>query len=134
MDALQAKTILVTELLNHYFDRLNLRGLNLQLGYHQPCHLKLLDHADSSLELLSRLPGIDLTDFATHCCGMAGSWGLAKQNDGLSRRIGTGLAEALNRPDLQVGVTDCPTCRLQMESLAERAVKHPVELVDAASI
>jgi Fe-S oxidoreductase len=94
--------------------------------------LKLLQDADSSIKLLSRLPGVDLIDFDTHCCGMAGSWGLAKRNDRLSRQIGASLIEALDRAAIDAGVTDCPTCRLQMETLADKPIRHPIELVDAA--
>ena len=43
--------------------------------------------------------------------------------------IGKGLFEELNSDDIQKGVTDCPTCTLQMEHGTDKETLHPVEIL-----
>jgi Fe-S oxidoreductase len=81
--------------------------------------------------MLAALPGVTVTPLATHCCGMAGSWGLKAANYDLSRTIGGDLIHQLARSGADYGVTDCPTCRLQMEDFSRLPVRHPVEIVAA---
>lgn len=124
------KTVHVSDLINRYFDRLPpLQTQPLRLAYHSPCHLRVQPRPDSSLRLLSRIPGIRIADLKAHCCGMAGSWGLRADHDELSRAIGSDLIGRLEASDADYGVTDCPTCRLQMEELGTKEVKHPVEVL-----
>jgi Fe-S oxidoreductase len=60
---------------------------------------------------------------------MAGSWGLSKANYRLSRQIGRDMIEKLILSDATVGITDCPTCRIQMEQFSDKPIRHPVEIV-----
>ncbi len=75
------------------------------------------------------LPGVTLHDPPTHCCGMAGSWGLTAQQYHLSKTIGAAMIEKLNRSTASIGVTDCPTCRMQMEQFSSKSIKHPIEIL-----
>jgi Fe-S oxidoreductase len=47
----------------------------------------------------------------------------------LSRRMGGDLMEKLAISGADLAVTDCPTCRLQMEQFGRRPVRHPVEIL-----
>ena len=127
--AIQAKVIHISHLIERYQQRLCLRPINATAAYHQPCHLKIQPQADSSLKLLNQLPGLHLTDLKSHCCGMIGSWGMTAANIDLSRSIGTMMIQRLKRSGVDLGVTDCPTCRMQMEQSSQTPVHHPVELV-----
>ncbi len=127
------KTVHVSDLINRYFDRLPpLQTQSMRLAYHSPCHLRVQPRPDSSLRLLSRIPGIRIADLKAHCCGMAGSWGLRADHDELSRAIGSDLIARLEASDADYGVTDCPTCRLQMEELGTKVVRHPAEVLGGA--
>jgi FAD/FMN-containing dehydrogenase/Fe-S oxidoreductase len=129
LEAIQSKTIHISHLLNRHRESLQFNGRLPRVAYHQPCHLRLQAEAGSSIELLASLPGIAFEDLKSHCCGMAGSWGLLAQNYPLSKAIGTPMLERLNRQGADYGVTDCPTCQMQMEQLGNLPVRHPVEIV-----
>ena len=101
-----------------------------RLAYHQPCHLKIQAEPESSLKMLQALPGTTVDALDSHCCGMAGTWGLAAKNDSLSRRIGQDLVDRIDATGANIAVTDCPTCEMQMVALGRLPVMHPVEVVD----
>ena len=123
------KTIHISTLLNNYFDRLKFGTCNLNVSYHAPCHLKIQNDPNSSIQLLSKIEGVAVQDLKSHCCGMAGSWGLTADHYDLSRQIGADMISKLNDSAASVGVTDCPTCRMQMEQFSYKEIKHPVEIV-----
>ena len=125
----QAKTIHISHLLNRFRKRLELHGPASRLAYHQPCHLRLQEESDSSLTLLGSMPGVAVQDLKSHCCGMAGSWGLRAKNYALSATIAGPMIERLNASGADYGVTDCPTCQMQMEQLGRLPIRHPVEIV-----
>ena len=115
--------------MNNYFDRLQLGACELDVAYHVPCHLKIQSDPHGSVRLLSRIEGITVKDLKSHCCGMAGSWGLTADNYDLSKQIGSDMITKLNASKAPVGATDCPTCRMQMENFSDKQIKHPVEIV-----
>jgi Fe-S oxidoreductase len=123
------KIIHISTLLNNYFDRLELGTRDLEVSYHAPCHLKIQPDPNSSIQLLSKIPGVALQDLKSHCCGMIGSWGLTADHYDLSKQIGSEMIAKLNDSAASVGVTDCPTCRMQMEQFSDKGIKHPVEIV-----
>jgi FAD/FMN-containing dehydrogenase/Fe-S oxidoreductase len=128
-DSVKGKIIHISTLLNIYFDRLEFGTRNLQIAYHAPCHLKIQADPNSSIQLLTRIPGVALQDLKSHCCGMIGSWGLTADHYDLSEQIGSEMIAKLNNSPGSVGVTDCPTCRMQMEQFSDKEIKHPVEIV-----
>jgi Fe-S oxidoreductase len=102
----------------------------MHLAYHLPCHLKIQVHSDSSIKMLEALPGVTVDALESHCCGMAGTWGMAAKNDRLSRTIGSDLTGRLEESGADMAVTDCPTCEMQIHQLGRFAVSHPVEVVE----
>lgn len=129
VDSLQKKVIHISQLILDHRHRLPAGGLPLSMAYHQPCHLRLQPQAGSSLALLNGLAGARVIDLGSHCCGMAGSWGLLEQNYQLSTTIAVPMIAALDQSGAQVGLTDCPTCQMQMEHLGGIPIRHPVEMV-----
>jgi len=129
MPALEDKLVHISTLVNTYFDRLRLGSCHLTLSYHAPCHLKIQNDPDSSVQMLGRIEGISVEDLKSNCCGMAGSWGLSANHYDLSKKIGAGMIAKLNNSDSELGITDCPTCRMQMEHFSDKEIKHPVEIV-----
>jgi Fe-S oxidoreductase len=100
-----------------------------RIAYHHPCHLKIQPDPDSSLRLLSNLPGLQVENLDARCCGMIGSWGMAAENYELSRQIGSDLVGKIRLSKADAAVTDCPTCRMQMEAFGGKPVMHPVEVL-----
>lgn len=125
------KVIHISRFIDSHIERLELDSCPQEIAYHHPCHLKIQPDPDSSLRLLSKVPGIGVDNLNAHCCGMIGSWGMAAKNYGLSRRIGSDLIEKMKASKADTAVTDCPTCRMQMEAFGGKPVMHPVEVVAA---
>jgi FAD/FMN-containing dehydrogenase/Fe-S oxidoreductase len=127
-----AKTIHISHLLNLHREKLKFDNTPMTLAYYQPCHLRIQPHGNSSARLLTTIPGIKVEDMQNQCCGIAGSWGMIGKNYGLSKAIGEPVIQKLNASNAQYGITDCPTCQMQMEHLGHLPVRHPVEVVSAA--
>ncbi len=124
------KIIPVSGLVNMYSERLEtLSSVGSHLFYHLPCHLKVQPEPSSSIQMLSRLSGVVIDSPVTNCCGMAGTWGLSKDNFDLSLDIGSDMAEKFNSSSADTGITDCPTCAIQMEHSSDKPVYHPIEIV-----
>jgi Fe-S oxidoreductase len=123
------KVIHASRLIRRYLNADRTAACRATLAYHQPCHLKVQTDPQSTMAMLGDLPGINLNALDSHCCGMAGTWGLAAKNDGLSRTIGAHLMGLIDAVGANAAVTDCPTCEMQMAQLGTRPVLHPVEIV-----
>lgn len=108
---------------------LDLRPVNVALGYHQPCHLRALGAGTAGLSLLRLIPGLMATHIEEGCSGMAGPFGLRQRNFRNSLRAGWGLITAMRDPVLQAGTTECSTCRMQMEQGTTKPTIHPLKLL-----
>jgi FAD/FMN-containing dehydrogenase/Fe-S oxidoreductase len=126
---ISSRTIHISQLLNSYSGKLSFTDTPMTLAYHHPCHLRIQPNSGSSIKLLATIPGIAVNDMKSHCCGIAGSWGMIAKNYELSKAIGTPMTEKLNASGARYGVTDCPTCQMQMEHLGNLPVRHPIEVV-----
>ena len=127
--SVREKTIHISRLVNRFGDRLHTAGPPLELAYHAPCHLKIQVAPSASVDMLAALDKVRVHPLKTHCCGMAGSWGMTATHFELSRTIGEDLISQLDRSGAHYGVTDCPTCRMQMEEFSHLPIRHPVEIV-----
>jgi Fe-S oxidoreductase len=80
--------------------------------------------------MMKNVEGVSVEDLASNCCGMAGSWGMKADNYKLSTEIGEPMTNKLKASDAPVGVTDCPTCTIQMVHMGGgKTIKHPVEVI-----
>jgi anaerobic glycerol-3-phosphate dehydrogenase C subunit len=101
----------------------------LILGYHHSCHLRSQPTAvDSTVSLLERVPKLELTVFPDRCCGIIGSYGFKKEGYDNAMYIGQTLFDDLNN-GLTHGLSDCPTCKTQMNHGADIPTIHPILLV-----
>jgi FAD/FMN-containing dehydrogenase/Fe-S oxidoreductase len=112
--------------------QLDLRPVNAVLGYHLPCHLKALEVGSPGENLLRLIPGLIVTRTENGCSGMAGTFGLKRENYRASLRAGRGLINSLRSPRLQAGATECSACKIQMEQGAGKPTIHPVKLMALA--
>lgn len=106
---------------------LDFKPVNFRVGYHQPCHLRTFNASGDSL--LKLIPGLTVQTLERGCSGMAGTFGLLSHNYRASLRAGLGLINALRDPTIQIGVTECSACKLQMEQGASKPTTHPVKLL-----
>lgn len=104
-------------------------ALELRVGYHTPCHLRVRDLGPENLRLLGLVPGMEPVDIDRGCCGLAGSFGMRRAHREESRDIGRDLFQALQSPDLDLGITNCAGCEMQMRAGSGRDVVHPLKLL-----
>lgn len=103
--------------------------VDAKLGYHQPCHLRVLSGGTPGLDLMRRIPRLEVEFIDRGCSGMAGTYGLAARHLKSSLRAGRGLIRRLRDPDLQLGSTECSACRSQMEQFGGKTTIHPMKLL-----
>jgi Fe-S oxidoreductase len=106
--------------------------LDLEVGYHLPCHVKALTRETPLAELLDLIPGLSLHRIDEGCSGMAGAFGLTKDNFETSLRIGAGLIRRMQSDELTIGSTECSSCRLQMEQGTTTPTLHPLKILALA--
>jgi FAD/FMN-containing dehydrogenase/Fe-S oxidoreductase len=112
--------------------QLDLKPLDMTVGYHAPCHMKALEVGTPSLNLLGLIPGLRVRPVEKGCSGAAGLYGFQRKNYRTSLRIGLPLITELRTAGFQAGVTECSTCRIQMEQGAAMPTVHPVKLLALA--
>jgi FAD/FMN-containing dehydrogenase/Fe-S oxidoreductase len=106
--------------------------LPLRIGYHEPCHLRALQNGRPLRELLDQIPDLDVLTLDKGCSGMAGTFGLTRDNFDLSLEIGQPLIEEMRSPDFILGATECSSCRLQMQQDSALETVHPIKLLAAS--
>ena len=111
---------------------LDLRPIHATLGYHMPCRLKALRIGSPGENLLRLIPGLTVHHIEEGCSGMAGTFGLRRENFRASLRAGWGLISRLRDPNLQAGTTECSACRMQMEQGTTKPTIHPIKLLALA--
>jgi FAD/FMN-containing dehydrogenase/Fe-S oxidoreductase len=109
--------------------QLDLRPISAVLGYHMPCHVRALGATSSGENLLRLVPGLVVHRTENSCSGMAGTFGLKRENYRSSLRAGRALIGSLRSPRLQAGTTECSACKMQMEQGAGKPTIHPVKLL-----
>ena len=60
---------------------------------------------------------------------MAGTFGLAAENFQQSLQIGAELIEEMRTVNAVAGVTECSSCRMQMEQSSAIPTIHPIKLL-----
>jgi len=111
---------------------LDLKPINAGVGYHMPCRLKALRVGAPGENLLRLIPGLNVHHLEEGCSGMAGTFGLKRENYRASLRAGWGLISRMRDPNLQAGATECCTCKMQMEQGTAKPTVHPVKLLALA--
>jgi Fe-S oxidoreductase len=109
--------------------QLDFKPIDMTVGYHAPCHMKALEVGVPSVNLLGLIPGLRVRQVEKGCSGAAGLFGFQHRNYRTSLRIGLPLINELRSSGFQAGVTECSTCRIQMEQGAAMATIHPVKLL-----
>jgi anaerobic glycerol-3-phosphate dehydrogenase C subunit len=107
-------------------------GVDMKVGYHNPCHLKALGITKEPADLLRLIPGVQVQVFSDQCCGIAGTFGLKKKNYDLSMSIGEKLFKEIHASDVQEIATGCGACQMQILQGTKREAVTPVSLLARA--
>jgi FAD/FMN-containing dehydrogenase/Fe-S oxidoreductase len=110
---------------------LPLRAGPSRILLHGHCHQKSLGLLPAAIALLSRVPSATVVDLDAGCCGMAGSFGYAKEHYDISRAIAERrlLPAVKARKPGDVVVAPGTSCRHQMSELAGVDAIHPAVLI-----
>ena len=120
----------IYRLLSQKKTKLNFKtGEKIKVAYHTPCHMEKLGWAYYSIELLKLIPNVELTVLASQCCGIAGTYGFKKENYKTSQDIGESLFKQIEALDIDYVVTDCETCKWQIEMSTSKRCEHPISIL-----
>ena len=108
------------------------KGKKLRVAYHTPCHMEKLGWAYYSIELLKLIPDIELVVLDSQCCGIAGTYGFKKENYKTSQDIGESLFKQIEEAEVDCVVTDCETCKWQIEMSTSKRCEHPISILAQA--
>ncbi|CPR16189.1 anaerobic glycerol-3-phosphate dehydrogenase subunit GlpC [Brenneria goodwinii] len=133
-DGIELATRQLYRLLEEEGRELPLRALPLRVAYHTPCHLEKMGWTAYTLALLQRIPGIELIVLDSQCCGIAGTYGFKKENYATSQGIGAPLFRQIEESGADVVITDCETCKWQIEMSTSKPCEHPITLLARALV
>lgn len=101
----------------------------VKVAYHTPCHMEKLGWSYYSIELMKLIPNLELTILDSQCCGIAGTYGFKKENYKTSQDIGASLFDKIESADIDCVVSDCETCKWQIEMSTSRKCEHPLSIL-----
>ena len=105
------------------------KDFKMKAAYHTPCHLQKLGNQIYSIALLRMIPGLDLNVLEQKCCGISGTFGFKKENYSISQKIGSKLYESIYAANPEVVITDCETCKWQIEGACGIPVFNPISIL-----
>jgi FAD/FMN-containing dehydrogenase/Fe-S oxidoreductase len=111
--------------------QLDLRAGPTTVLLHGHCHQKAMGLMPPARALLGRIPSCTVVDLDAGCCGMAGSFGYAREHYEVSRQIGERKllpAARAMAPDA-VLVAAGVSCRQQVAHFTAVRAQHPAELL-----
>lgn len=102
-----------------------------KLLLHTHCHQKALLGTAPGVKLLSQIPGSEVTDLDSGCCGMAGSFGYEREHYEISWRIGERRLFPAVRDKSPETLVVAPgfSCRHQIEHFTGTRAVHPAVLL-----
>jgi len=126
-----ANACLLFEELVETSPRLKLKAGPPTILLHGHCHQKSMGLLAPARSLLSRIPGSTLVDLDAGCCGMAGSFGYAREHFEVSRQIGERrlLPAVRQKAPGTVVVASGTSCRHQVKDFTGESAVHPAILL-----
>jgi len=101
-------------------------------AYHAPCHARNQGLDRQAVELFREVDGVEMEDVGDSCSGISGTYGWKEEKYETSMKIGDDMFEHMHDAAGEVGMTECPTCSMQMEHGTGYEIKHPLQLLEDA--
>ncbi len=106
-----------------------------RVAYQTACHMEKMGWKIYSISLLKMIPGVELVELDSQCCGIAGTYGFKKENYETSQNIGAPLFKQIEESGADFVATDCETCKWQIEMSTSKSVENPISvLADAIDV
>lgn len=112
--------------------RHSLMAIPLRVLYHPPCQLRSHFIGTPALEVLRRIPELQVVLSEAECCGVAGTYGLKSEKFPVARRVGEVLLGQIESVHPDLVLTDSETCRWWIAGLSGARLLHPIELLAAS--
>ncbi|WP_276301332.1 anaerobic glycerol-3-phosphate dehydrogenase subunit C [Halorussus lipolyticus] len=103
-------------------------------AYHAPCHARNQGVDGQAIEMLDRLDGANAEDVGESCSGISGTYGWKAEKYDTSMAIGAEMFDHMEAADAETGMTECPTCAMQMEHGTGYEIRHPLEVMAEALV
>ncbi|WP_435195095.1 anaerobic glycerol-3-phosphate dehydrogenase subunit C [Natronomonas sp. EA1] len=104
------------------------------IAYHAPCHARNQGLDRQAVELFGEVDGMAIEDVGDSCSGISGTYGWKAENYETSMKIGEEMFDHMDSAEGETGMTECPTCAMQMEHGTGYDIRHPLELLEAAVV
>lgn len=108
--------------------KLKFKSKTIKVGYHVPCHMEKMGWQYYTIELLKLIPNIEVKLLDPGCCGIAGTYGFKKENYQTSQKIGAPLFKEIEESGIDYVVSDCETCKWQIEMSTSKSCVHPISI------
>jgi FAD/FMN-containing dehydrogenase/Fe-S oxidoreductase len=131
--ALSQASLLIEELLVQDGAKLPLRDAGGRVAHlHGHCHQKAFGAMEPVAEVLRKVPGLEVRQIESSCCGMAGAFGYQAETLPVSRAMGElSLLPAVRAAGASDWiVADGTSCRSQIEDGTGRQARHVVRILD----
>jgi FAD/FMN-containing dehydrogenase/Fe-S oxidoreductase len=130
-EVVAASAVLFEEFLAARTTKLPLAAGPKTILLHGHCHQKSMSLLAPAKALLSSIPEATVVDLDAGCCGMAGSFGYAREHYDVSRAIGERklFPAVRNKPPGAVVVAGGTSCRHQIADFTGESARHPAVLI-----
>jgi glycerol-3-phosphate dehydrogenase subunit C len=110
------------------------RRMEMVLPYHAPCQYRAHRVGKPALDVMARIPGLDLRNSHARCCGIAGTYGYKVEKYRIAMDVGAELFGFVRaqKGGVQMTACDSETCRWQLEHGTGLPSRHPIEVLAAA--
>ena len=98
-------------------------------AYHAPCHARNQGLERQAVETFRDVDGVNMEDVGDSCSGISGTYGWKSEKYETSMKIGEEMFHHMEDAEGDVGMTECPTCAMQMEHGTGYEIRHPLELL-----
>ncbi|MFC7203557.1 anaerobic glycerol-3-phosphate dehydrogenase subunit C [Haloferax namakaokahaiae] len=103
-------------------------------AYHAPCHGRNQGLDRQAVELFRELDGVTIEDVGDSCSGISGTYGWKSEKYDVSMQIGADMFDHMEHAEGDVGMTECPTCSMQMAHGSGYEIRHPLQLLEEALV
>ncbi|SFG18092.1 glycerol-3-phosphate dehydrogenase subunit C [Halopelagius inordinatus] len=103
-------------------------------AYHAPCHARNQGLDRQAVELFRDVDGVTIEDVGDSCSGISGTYGWKEEKYETSMKIGEDMFDHMDHAEGNVGMTECPTCSMQMEHGTGYDIEHPLQLIEDALV
>jgi glycerol-3-phosphate dehydrogenase subunit C len=127
----------ITRFLYEEFGKGNIpkmKPVQMKAAYHSPCHLVRMGGIVYTVGVLKKIPGLDLRVLHSECCGMSGTYGFKNEFYNVSQKVGNELFDIIKKAKPDFVITDCESCKWQIEMNTSYEVLHPVSVLARALV